>query len=231
MTLTVAMLVALLIYLKKHIQEHAQWADEQRLTVADYAIMLSGLKQGVDVDGKDGLEALLRADLAALGFGAAQIDHIACGARGRGMVQLLRKLGELNVKKQELQHKQDAKGLAALRAKEVVDFEKLREMLETSDDSTGHAVVVFKAEADRVACQKQLTQKGLKLRAVSETAKLKVEAADEPDAIKWDNLELSKTRERCFRALGQAGSLGLARAPAPAPALAPALAPTLAPTL
>ena len=218
----IAMLISYLIWLKWFIQERARLKDKTRLTAADYAIMLSGLKRDEEIDGADGLRNQLSADLEDLGFAPTQIDHIAFGSRGRKQIQLLRQLGVMKDNEEALNKKGDSDGLAEALEKRKEVVEKFELELEQSELSTGHAIVVFKAEADRVAFQKKLEEK----RAIdghflcssvttdlprSQASgsffqqKLRFEAAPEPDAIIWENLELTDTRQHTFMVLGLIG--------------------------
>jgi len=218
----IAMLISYLIWLKWFIQERARLKDKTRLTAADYAIMLSGLKRDEEIDGADGLRNQLSADLEDLGFPPAQIDHIAFGSRGRKQIQLLRQLGVMKDNEEALTKKGDSDGLAEALEKRKEVVEKFELELGQSELSTGHAIVVFKAEADRVAFQKKLEEK----RAIdghflcssvttdlprSQASgsffqqKLRFEAAAEPDAIIWENLELTDTRQHTFMVLGLIG--------------------------
>ena len=135
----IAMLISYLIWLKWFIQERARLKDKTRLTAADYAIMLSGLKRDEEIDGADGLRNQLSADLEDLGFAPAQIDHIAFGSRGRKQIQLLRQLGVMKDNEEALNKKGDSDGLAEAleKRKEVVEkFELELEQSELSMRST-----------------------------------------------------------------------------------------------
>ena len=215
----IAMLISYLIWLKWFIQERARLKDKTRLTAADYAIMLSGLKRDEEIDGADGLRNQLSADLEDLGFAPAQIDHIAFGSRGRKQIQLLRQLGVMKDNEEALNKKGDSDGLAEALEKRKEVVEKFELELEQSELSTGHAIVVFKAEADRVAFQKKLEETAggpffwsalnTKLPRSQPSGrfsqKLRFEAAPEPDAIIWENLELTDCRQHTVMVLGLIG--------------------------
>ena len=218
----IAVMITYLIWLKWFIQEQARRKDATRLTAADYAILLTGLKHDEEIDGADGLRNKLSEDLKGLGFAPAQIDHMAFGCDGRKQIQLLRKLGVMKDNEEALNKKGDSDGLAEALEKRKEVVEKFELELGQSELSTGHAIVVFKAEADRVAFQKKLEEK----RAINGNflcssvttdlprsqasgsffqQKLRFEAAPEPDAIIWENLELTDTRQHTFMVLGLIG--------------------------
>ena len=151
----VAVLVGYLVWLRWFIQRRGGKADRCRLTAADYAISLTGLRRGEEIDGEDGLRENLAKDLEELGFAPRQIDHIAVGANGRNQIKLLRQLGGMNVQQRDLATS-DEEALAKLAAKREKLVAKFEKGLEASTKSTGHAVIVFRAESDRDAFQEAL---------------------------------------------------------------------------
>ena len=214
----IAVLISYLIWLKWFIQERARRKDATRLTAADYAIMLSGLKRDVEIDGADGLRDKLSEDLKDLGFAPAQIDHTAFGSRGRKQIQLLRELGVMKDNEEALAKRGDSEGLAKALEKRKPVYEKYELELKQPALSTGHAIVVFKAESDRVAFQNKLEEKHATdghffwsalnsdlPRCQASGQKLRFEAAPEPDAIIWENLELTDTRQHTLMVLGLIG--------------------------
>ena len=221
----VALLVGYSIWLRWYIQHRGKCADTARLTAADYAILLTGLRTNEEVDGKEGLQEKLYQDLEELGFARRQIDHIAFGARCRKQIKILREIAGMNVQEQELKAKADEDGLAKLQAKRQKLVGKFELVIEGAALSTGQAVVVFKAESDRVSFQNAL-EKGqasrLRLfwsstatpvlsrsRSAWAMVPLRFEAAPEPDAIVWENLELGDGRELAIKVLGLIGVAGL----------------------
>ena len=214
----IAVLISYLIWLKWFIQERARRKDATRLTAADYAIMLSGLKRDVEIDGADGLRDKLSEDLKDLGFAPAQIDHTAFGSRGRKQIQLLRELGVMKDNEEALAKRGDSEGLAKALEKRKPVYKKYELELKQPALSTGHAIVVFKAESDRVAFQNKLEEKHATdghffwsalnsdlPRCQASGQKLRFEAAPEPDAIIWENLELTDTRQHTLMVLGLIG--------------------------
>ena len=214
----IAVLISYLIWLKWFIQERARRKDATRLTAADYAIMLSGLKRDVEIDGADGLRDKLSEDLKDLGFAPAQIDHTAFGSRGRKQIQLLRELGVMKDNEEALAKRGDSEGLAKALEKRKPVYKKYELELKQPALSTGHAIVVFKAESDRVAFQNKLEETHATdghffwsalnsdlPRCQASGQKLRFEAAPEPDAIIWENLELTDTRQHTLMVLGLIG--------------------------
>ena len=217
----IAVLISYLIWLKWFIQERARRKDATVLTAADYAIMLIGLKHDEEIDGADGLRNKLSEDLKELGFAPAQIDHTAFGSHGRKEIQLLRELGVMKDNEEALAKKGDSEGLAKALEKRKPVVEKYELALKQPALSTGQAIVVFKAESDRVAFQKKLEEKhatdGRFFWSALNTPlprsqasgrfsrKLRFQAAPEPDAIIWEHLELTDTREYSFMVLGLIG--------------------------
>ena len=215
----IAVMITYLIWLKWFIQERARRKDATRLTAADYAILLTGLKHDEEIDGADGLRNKLSEDLNDLGFAPAQIDHMAFGCDGRKQIQLLRQLGVMKDNEEALAKSGDSEGLAKALEKRKPVFEEYERELKRPELSTGQAIVVFKAESDRVAFQKKLEETtggpffwsalNTKLPRSQPSGrfsqKLRFEAAPEPDAIIWENLELTDCRQHTVMVLGLIG--------------------------
>ncbi|KAL1508731.1 hypothetical protein AB1Y20_004826 [Prymnesium parvum] len=106
--LNVLVFVGFLLRLRWLVQQTAREADGQLVTAADYAVMVKGLDEEKQIKGKGGLEELLKQDLEALGYGfraqdAKPVSHVAFGRDSREEIMILRKLGELNLAKEELE--------------------------------------------------------------------------------------------------------------------------------
>eukprot|EP00966_Prymnesium_polylepis_P227399 5261947-Prymnesium_polylepis.1 len=106
----VAVVIAYLLYLRWRTQHTARLFDQKRLTAADFAVMIKGLKKGVPYRE---LEAKLKKDIAKdfeqdqgiLGMGG-QIDHIALGIDNADEIRLMRRLAELRLAEHELERKE-----------------------------------------------------------------------------------------------------------------------------
>lgn len=225
----IAVLIGYLIWLRRFIQGRGKRKDETRLTAADYAVMLTGLRRGVQIDeameveGDGGLRGALNKDLEELGFAPGQIDHIAFGCYGRKEIDLLVTLGamkdNLEVLKKKLAKdpsKRNEEVLAKAEEKRDSVLEKYERELHTPVLSSGQAIVVFKAESDRVEFQKKLKKKHANdwfwsemkedlPRSQANGKSLRFASAPEPDAVVWENLELSDARRHVFFVLGIIG--------------------------
>ena len=81
-----------LLRLRRMQHAAAKRYDQKLCTASDYAVLLHGLKRGVTATK---LRALLEADLATLGFAAADVDHIEVGRQCAREVALLETLAQL----------------------------------------------------------------------------------------------------------------------------------------
>ena len=116
--------IGLLVLLRRAARFVTASHDKHIWTAADYALMITGLRRRVPADdgesglGREdglGLESRLRADLAALGFGPGDVDHIEVGRFCVREMRLHRRKLALNISENEVdprrQHFKRAKGV------------------------------------------------------------------------------------------------------------------------
>lgn len=157
MLITMVFLVYL-VYLRRLTRVAAADEDMRRLTTADYAVLIHGLKMGVD---PDQLKIDLAADLADNGVPEHKIDHIEMGRGCEDEMEVLTEIKKLSAQAIELTARMEARSaaskstasedskLATIAAKYQKVKARLHDLIDEPDISTGHAFVVFRSEKDR----------------------------------------------------------------------------------
>ena len=156
-----------LLRLRHNQRMSARKLDRELWSAADYAVMITGLDQGVAADdtseGKgDGLESRVYADLARLGYDKERIVQVEVGRECREEVDTITALGQIEVREQELlskvkraeasrrkPSKKTTEELEKVEKAKAEIQEKLNEFRREPDLTTGHAFVVFLYERDR----------------------------------------------------------------------------------
>ena len=107
LSLTNGLFFGFLLRLRHNQRMSARKLDRELWSAADYAVMITGLDQGVAADdtseGKgDGLESRVYADLARLGYDKERIVQVEVGRECREEVDTITALGQIKVREQEL---------------------------------------------------------------------------------------------------------------------------------
>ena len=158
-------------------QEHLESSTP---TAASYAVMIDGLPTHAREDDED-VDAGLRKEITAMGL---EVSHIVITAHCAAEMRVMRQIASTLVQKEDAPAGDTAcdTKLAALR-------KELAELLAKAAPTTGHAFVVFQLAADR----KRFVEAQHLLKASSGGGLLRqvtVEAAPEPSAVIWENLQL-----------------------------------------
>ena len=251
---SVVLVLLYLVYLKWIVRRTALEEDKSMVTTADYAVLLRGVADGMDVAAERRLTAKqleddLYADMAEIGFERDRIAQIEVGRICGKEINLLQRLEKLNIQKHELAARgvlrdqgklalsteaDDTQKLRALAAEMGEVVRQIQKLYYLEDFATGHAFVVFQYESDR---DRFLSMARKAIDAASSTpgaatvatpASSRAEPAS--DAAADSELKVAAAPATAATATADAAAVDAAAAtPAPAPSSTPAPEPAPAP--
>lgn len=205
-------------------QMYAERADNSAHTGADFAVLLSGLGVGEEVDGEHGLQARIFKELTeSSNFNLDDTDSgfhlrpwkpglkdtefdikrewIQCGRDCAIEVRSIRALAEISAKQADLENEETPNQRKIKEQEDAAEeqLELLAKELASPSKSTGHAIVCFNTEETRDQFVKKLRFRPSE--ALPRQYLVKAAASPEPTEILWENFESPRWYELSMLAL------------------------------